>query len=88
MNESGKRKWTQIKLRFVQDVLDFTRPTPEEEVAEQMKEQIDDHYGPQIAIEICLIEAVLVEYILPGVEAGQVGALTKAGCKNKGTTIS
>lgn len=64
----------------LQDVLDFTRPAPEEEVAKQMEEQVDDHDGPQIAIDIRLIEAVLVQHILPGVEAGQIGALLKASC--------
>lgn len=63
----------------MQDVLDFTRSAPEEEVAKQMEEQVDDHYGPQIAIEIRLVEAILVQHILPGVEAGQVGTLLKAG---------
>lgn len=63
--------------------LDFARTTPKEEVAQQMEEQIDDHDGPQIAIEICLIEAVLVQHILPCVEAGQVSAFTKAGCERK-----
>lgn len=64
----------------MQDVLDFARSAPEEEVAKHMEEQVDDHYGPQIAIEIRLVEAVLVQHILPGVEAGQVGTLPKAGC--------
>lgn len=54
----------------MQDVLDFARSAPEEEVAKQMEEQVDDHYGPQIAIEIRLVEAVLVQHILPSVEAG------------------
>lgn len=64
----------------MQDVLDLARSAPEEEVAKQMEEQVDDHYGPQIAIEIRLVEAVLVQHILTGVEAGQVGALPEAGC--------
>lgn len=44
-----------------------------------MEAKVNAQNGQQIAIEIRLAEAVLVQHILPGVEAWQVRALPKAG---------
>lgn len=44
-----------------------------------METEVETHHGQDVPVDIALVEAVLVQDILAGVEARQVCALLEAG---------